>query len=99
MVRWAAGQVQGDVDPLGKAFRSGKLRVVIGMTRDDVWKWFHWSSVEAVEYDRVSEREWVYVPQEWIYVVYLLVLLFNWLRDCAGSAYGLCWMVYRLCCM
>ena len=32
----------------------------------------------------MSEWEWVYVPREWIFAVYLLVLLFNWLRDCAG---------------
>ena len=38
MVRWVAGQVQGDIDLLGKAFRSGRLCVVIGMTRDDIWK-------------------------------------------------------------
>ena len=46
-----------------------------------------------VDYDRVSEREWVYAPQEWIYVVYLSVLFFVWLRDRAGSAYDDYWMV------
>ena len=96
MVRWAAGQVQGDVDPLGKAFRSGKLRVVIGMTRDDIWKWFHWPSVEAVEYDRVSKRKWVYAPREWIYAVCLSILPFVWLRDHAGSAYNDYWVVCGL---
>ena len=69
MVWWAASQVQSDIDPLGKVFRSGKLRGVIGMTRGDVWKWFYWCSVKVVKYDRVSERKWVYVPWEWIYAV------------------------------
>ena len=38
MVQWAAGQVQGDADLLGKAFWSEKLCGVIGMTRGDVWE-------------------------------------------------------------
>ena len=63
VVQWVAGQVQGDLDLLGKAFQSGKLRWVIGMTRGNVWEWFHWYSVKVVEYNRVSEREWVYVPR------------------------------------
>ena len=38
VVQWAAGQVQGDIDLLGKVFWSGKLCGVIEMTRGDVWK-------------------------------------------------------------
>ena len=97
MIWWVAGQVQGDIDLLGKVFWSGKLCVVIGMTRGDVWKWFHWCSVEVVKYNYVSKQEWVYVPWEWIYVVYLLVLPFIWLRDHAGSAYDDYWVVFGLC--
>ena len=40
VVRWAAGEVQGDIDLLGKMFRSGKLRVVVGMIMCDLWECF-----------------------------------------------------------
>ena len=37
-VWWVAGQVQGDVDLLGKAFQPGKLRVAMGIIVCDVWE-------------------------------------------------------------
>ena len=57
MVWWAAGQVQGDADSLGKTFRSGKVRVVTGMIVDDLLECFYWSLVEVVKYDHVNEWE------------------------------------------
>ena len=57
VVRWVAGQVQGDTDLLGKVFLSGKVRVVVGMTVYNLLECFYWSVVKVVEYDHVSKWE------------------------------------------
>ena len=59
MVQRAAGQVQGNASFLWKVFWSGKVCVVTRMIVDDLVECSYWSSVEVVEDDRVSEREWV----------------------------------------
>ena len=66
----------------------GKECIVTGVIVYDLLECFYRSLVEVVEYNCVSEQEWVYAPWRWIYVVELLVLPFNWLRDCVGSAYS-----------
>ena len=56
VVRRGGGQVQGNPGFLWEVFRSGKVRVVAGMIVDDFVEYPYWSSVEVIEYDRVSER-------------------------------------------
>ena len=70
VVIWrAASQVQGNADLLGKVFQLGKVHVVMGIIVDDLVECSYCSSVEVVKYNRVSEQEWVYAPQGWLYAV------------------------------